>query len=278
MVNPWKIRDFSHPVIMGILNLTPDSFSDGGRYGSVEQAVEHGLQMAREGADIIDVGGESTRPGAGRVSAGQQRGRVLEVIERLRRRLPDEVAISIDTTLSPVASAALARGARIINDVSAGRDDPDILSLAASEGAALVLMHMQGEPQTMQREPRYGDVVAEVETFLLRRVEAAVAAGVPGASILLDPGIGFGKQRVHNLALLAALPRFAALGYPLLLGVSRKRFMGSICNTDSPQQLLPATCAVTALGVMAGVAIFRVHDVAANRQAADVAHAIKQLR
>lgn len=261
---------------MGILNLTPDSFSDGGHYGSLQRAVERGLQMAREGADIIDVGGESTRPGASRVSAGQQNSRVLAVIEQLHRQLPPGIAISIDTTLSEVASAALARGASIINDISAGRDDPGMLQLAAGQDASLVLMHMQGQPQTMQRNPSYADVVAEVEAFLSRRAEVAVAAGVPRESIILDPGIGFGKRRSHNLALLRALPRFTALGYPMLLGVSRKRFMGAVCDVSSPLELLPATCAATALGVMAGVAVFRVHDVAENRQAADIALAIKQ--
>lgn len=268
--------DFSRPKIMGILNLTPDSFSDGGRYGSLDHAVEHGLQMARQGAEIIDVGGESTRPGAARVSAAEQNSRVLAVIERLHRKLPPGVAISIDTTLSEVASFALARGATIINDISAGRDDRELFRLAARERAAMVLMHMQGEPQTMQQDPRYGDVVVEVEDFLRQRAEAAIAAGVGRDSIILDPGIGFGKNRLHNLSLLKALPRLVALDYPLLLGVSRKRFMGSVCDLSSPLELVPATCAATALGVMAGVAIFRVHDVAENRQAADIALAIKQ--
>ena len=268
--------ELSNPSIMGILNVTPDSFSDGGRYQSVEMSVEHGLQMARQGANIIDVGGESTRPGAGRIDAEQQNSRVVEVVEQLSRRLPAEVVISVDTTLSEVASAALDSGATLINDISAGRDDPAMLQLAARRGASVVLMHMQGEPQTMQQDPRYQDVVSEVEDFLRQRTQAAVAAGVSANAIILDPGIGFGKTRRHNLALLKALPRLVALGHPLLLGVSRKRFMGSLCAVSSPQELLPATCAATALGVMAGVAIFRVHDVAENRQVADVTMAIKQ--
>jgi dihydropteroate synthase len=260
---------------MGILNLTPDSFSDGGDYGSVDAAVAKGRAMARQGADIIDVGGESTRPGALRVDAAEQRRRVLEVIARLANELPSRVRISIDTTLSAVAGPAIEQGASIINDVSAGRDDAGMLHLAAQSGAPLVLMHMQGSPETMQRRPAYGDVVAEVEAFLLQRAQAAIAAGVDPGDLILDPGIGFGKGRGHNLELLHALPRLAALGYPLLLGVSRKRFMGAICEVADPLELVPATCACTALGVMAGVAVFRVHDVAENRQAADVAAAIK---
>lgn len=261
---------------MGILNLTPDSFSDGGRYHEPAIALERGLEMIRQGADLLDVGGESTRPGARPVSAAIQKERVLGIIGELCRRVPAEVAISIDTTSSEVAAAAIAAGATLINDVSAGRDDPDILPLAAQTGAGLVLMHRQGSPETMQRDPRYQDVVGEVEAFLVERAAAARAVGVPKNRLILDPGIGFGKTRVHNLLLLKSLPRLCALGYPVLLGVSRKRFMGSICEVADPVALMPATCACTALGVDAGVSIFRVHDVAENRQAADVAWAIKR--
>jgi dihydropteroate synthase len=267
--------NLSHPLIMGILNLTPDSFSDGGRYASSEQALERASAMVREGADIIDVGGESTRPGAGRVDAEEQIRRVLGVIRELHRRFGPAVAISIDTTLSDVATAAIEHGASIINDVSAGRDDLRMFRLAADTGAKLVLMHMQGTPQTMQQDPVYEDVVGEVEDFLLERTQMALAAGVAPDRLMLDPGIGFGKTRAHNLLLLKDLPRLCSLGYPVVLGVSRKRFMGSICRVDKPQELTPATCACTALGVMAGVAVFRVHDVAENRQAADVAAAIR---
>lgn len=261
---------------MGILNLTPDSFSDGGRYDTVARAVERGLEMGRQGADILDLGGESTRPGAARVDAQTQKGRVLEVMGELRRRLPESVALSIDTTLSAVAAAAIAQGATIINDVSAGRDDPEMFSLAAESRVPLVLMHMRGTPQTMQQDPVYDDVVAEVEGFLLARASAAIESGVQREALILDPGIGFGKTRLHNLLLLQALPRLCALGYPLLLGVSRKRFMGSICAVSNPEDLVAATCACTALGVAAGVSIFRVHDVAENRQAAGVAAAIRR--
>lgn len=263
---------------MGILNVTPDSFSDGGRYDSLSRAVERGIRMAGEGADIIDVGGESTRPGALRVAAKEQNARVLDVIGALHRELPPGVCISVDTTLSEVAGPALARGASIVNDVSAGRDDPRLLPLVAEAGVPVVLMHMRGTPQTMQLNPEYQDVVSEVEQYLRQRAEQALAAGMAPESIVLDPGIGFGKTREHNLRLINALPRLVGLGYPVLLGVSRKRFMGSICQVCDPTELVPATCACTALGVMAGVAIFRVHDVAENRQAADLAWALKKLR
>ncbi len=261
---------------MGILNLTPDSFSDGGRYDEPAIALERGLEMVRQGADLLDVGGESTRPGARRVSAAIQKERVLGVIGELCRRVPPGVVISVDTTSSEVAAAAIAVGATLINDVSAGRDDPDILPLAADSGVGLVLMHRQGTPETMQQDPRYRDVVGEVEAFLVERAAVARAAGVPTDKLVLDPGIGFGKTRAHNLLLLRALPHLCALGYPVLLGVSRKRFMGSICEVADPVELMPATCACTALGVEAGVSVFRVHDVAENRQAADVAWAIKR--
>jgi dihydropteroate synthase len=266
--------EFSCPLIMGILNLTPDSFSDGGRYDTTT-AVARGLAMVAEGADIIDIGGESTRPAAPRVSADEQIRRVVETIGELRKQLPAAFPISIDTTLSEVARQAIGHGASMINDVSAGRDDPEILSLAASAGVPLVLMHMQGTPETMQRAPVYEDVVSEVKSFLETRIEAALLAGVKPDALLLDPGIGFGKRKNHNLQLLANLQRLGELGFPLLLGVSRKGFMGSICHVAEPAQLMPATCACTALGVQAGVKVFRVHDVWQNRQAADVAWAIR---
>ncbi len=277
------------PVIMGILNVTPDSFSDGGRYAETQAAVAHGLEMARQGARLIDVGGESTRPGSQRVSAEEQIRRVVEVIGQLRGDLDAaaygaEVVISIDTTRSPVAEAALEAGAAILNDVSAGGDDPAMLSLAASSGAPICLMHMQGAPATMQKQPSYDDVVSEVKRFLLDRAELAIKAGVPRERIILDPGIGFGKTYEHNLALLNHLDVLVDAGYPVLLGASRKKFMRMICEsgeTDEagvlePQQWVGATCATTVLGVMQGVDIFRVHDVRANRQAMDVAWALKR--
>ncbi len=264
----------ARPRLMGILNLTPDSFSDGGLYLGPDQARGHALRMVEEGADIIDVGGESTRPGAPPVPAEEQIRRVVPVIEGLRLQLPATVAVSIDTRYAAVAAAALDAGASMINDVAAGRDDPEILHLAAARGCMLVLMHMQGTPMTMQRDPHYHDVVAEVRAFLLARAQTAEEAGVPRERIILDPGIGFGKTTAHNLALLAHLEQLVATGYAVLLGTSRKRFMRSLCAEVEPRELVAAICATTAIGVLAGVSYFRVHDVKANRQAADVAHAI----
>ncbi len=267
----------ARPRIMGILNITPDSFSDGGLYLSHERACERAAEMAQQGVDIIDIGGESTRPGAEPVSVQQQRERVLPVVKELRDRLPGHVRISIDTRSSEIAAEALALGADMINDVSAGRDDDQIFAIAAQSGAPLVLMHMQGRPETMQDNPCYGNVVEEVYEFLLARAQAAEAAGVTRAQIVIDPGIGFGKRREDNLGLLAQLEVFVASGYPVLLGTSRKRFMGSVCHTRIPEKLEYATAATTALGVQAGVSLFRVHNVEANRQAADVAWAIRAM-
>jgi dihydropteroate synthase len=261
------------PLIMGVLNVTPDSFSDGGRFLAPEAAVERARTMVAEGAALIDVGAESTRPGSQPVAPEEQLRRSLGVIRALRAALPEDVVISIDTRSVVVARAALAAGAGLLNDVSAGAE-AGMLELAASAGVPICLMHMQGTPATMQQDPHYEDVVAEVLAGLEGRVAAAVAAGVPRSRCLIDPGIGFGKTRSHNLALLAALPAFVATGSPVLLGTSRKRFMGAICRETEPQALVGATCATTALGVVAGVKVFRVHDVRANRQAAEVAFAI----
>lgn len=266
------------PRIMGILNLTPDSFSDGGCHVGLDAGLTRALQMVEQGADIIDVGGESTRPGSAPVSVEEQMRRVLDPIRALRARLPGDYPISIDTTSSRVAEAAIDAGASWINDTSAGLDSPGMLALAADRGVYIVLMHRQGTPATMQRNPGYGDVLAEVSDFLAARAEQALAAGVSATRIFLDPGIGFGKRRVDNLTLLSGLPRLRELGFQLLLGTSRKRFMGNICGQSDPAALAPATCATTALGVMAGVSVFRVHDVSENRQAADVAYAIREVR
>ncbi len=262
------------PLIMGILNVTPDSFSDGGNHTVRGRAVTHALQMVEEGADIIDVGGESTRPDAERVSSEEQIRRVAGTIEALRRTIPKNILISIDTTLSEVAAAAIDAGANILNDVRAGRDDEDMFKLAAERDLPLILMHMQGTPATMQKDPTYEDVVADIENFLEERCDSAIKAGVKKENIIIDPGIGFGKTQEHNLMLLAHLNRFVKSGYPVLLGTSRKRFMGAICKGADPQDLIGATCATTSLGVTAGVQIFRVHDVRPNRQAADVSFAI----
>ncbi len=261
------------PLLMGILNVTPDSFSDGGQYTSVASAVVHAQRMVAEGAALIDVGGESSRPGAAAVSEAAQLARVLPVLYALRENLPSQIVLSIDTRNPQVATQAIAAGATVINDISGGAAT-GMFELAAAHGVTLVLMHMQGTPETMQTAPHYQDVVGEVLGYLLQRAAAAEQAGVARARILLDPGIGFGKTRAHNLALLRALPRFVASGYPILLGTSRKRFMGAICRETEFSELLGATCATTALGVAAGVKVFRVHDVKANRQALEVAWAI----
>lgn len=263
------------PQIMGILNVTPDSFSDGGHYTGLKAALAQAEHLLQEGADIIDIGGESTRPGSEPVSAVEQIRRVVPVIEALRQSHPD-VVISIDTTSSAVAAKALDAGANVINDISAGLADAEMLALAAARQVPIILMHMQGTPKTMQDDPVYEDVMAEVTVFLRQRIAAALAAGIKPENLAIDPGIGFGKRKQDNLTLLAHLDEFVALGYPVLLGASRKRFMGSICRVEAPHELVTATAVTTALGVMAGVQMFRVHDVKANRQAADVAWAIKQ--
>lgn len=266
------------PLIMGILNVTPDSFSDGGKYTQIDAAIELVNAMVAEGVDIIDIGGESTRPGAISVSEDEQILRVVPVIKAIRSAFSSDLLISIDTTLSSVAKAALVAGANIINDISAGQGDKKILTLASEYEAPIILMHMQGTPQTMQDNPSYTDVVAEVCESLYNRAEEAIAAGVKKENIVLDPGIGFGKRREDNINLLAYLDQVVAIGYPVLLGTSRKRFMGSLCNVSEPTELVTATAVTTALGVMAGVPMFRVHDVKENRQAADVAWAIKHAR
>ena len=266
------------PLIMGILNVTPDSFSDGGKYSDVDAAVRQVRRMLDEGADIIDIGGESTRPGAEPVAADEQIRRVVPVVEAIRRQVSADIPISIDTTLSAVAKAALAAGADIINDISAGRDDEAILALAAETDAPIILMHSQGTPKTMQDNPYYDDVVQEVLAALQQQIDAALKAGIKRERIAIDPGIGFGKRKQDNIDLLAHLDAFVATGYPVLLGTSRKRFMGTICDVSEPSELVTATAVTTALGIMAGVQIFRVHDIRENRQAADVAWAIKQSR
>lgn len=264
------------PLIMGILNVTPDSFSDGGRYSDIDAAVRQARRMLVEGADIIDIGGESTRPGSEPVAADEQIRRVAPVITAIRQQVSADIPISIDTTLSEVARAALAAGADIINDISAGRDDEAILALAAETGAPIILMHSQGAPKTMQDKPYYDDVVREVLAALHRQIDAALKAGIKKERIAIDPGIGFGKRKQDNIDLLAHLDAFVATGYPVLLGTSRKRFMGAICAVTEPSELVTATAVTTALGIMAGVQMFRVHDVRENRQAADVAWAIRQ--
>ena len=276
-MNLQTLLNNDRPVIMGVLNLTPDSFSDGGSHTDRGRAVSHALQMVEEGADIIDVGGESTRPGSKRVSAAEQIRRVIDIIKALRRTLPSSIPISIDTTLEQVAREAIDAGASILNDVTAGRDDTDMFKLAAEKDLPIVLMHMQGTPGTMQNNPQYDNALTEVKSFLLARAEIALKMGVKKSNIIIDPGIGFGKNKEHNLQLIAELKKLVQTGYPVLLGTSRKRFMGSICAETDAKNLVGATCATTTIGVQAGVKIFRVHDIKPNRQAADIALAVKQI-
>jgi len=268
-------KTINKPMIMGILNITPDSFSDGGQYISPELAFNQVQKMLSEGADIIDIGGESTRPGSQRVAADEQINRVIPIIELIRKKLSTTVLVSVDTTLSVVAEAALKAGANIINDISAGADDESILYLAAQYKHPIILMHKQGSPETMQDNPFYQDVVTEVCESLQASIHRALAIGVRQQDIIIDPGIGFGKRGKDNLKLLADIKKIVNLDYPVLLGTSRKRFMGRLCTVNHPSELVAATAATTALGIMAGVQIFRVHDVKENRQAADVTWAIK---
>ena len=273
----------AEPRLMGVINATPDSFSDGGRFDTPDAAAAQALEMARAGAAILDVGGESTRPGAEPVDTDEQTRRVVPVVSAIRRALHragfEGVWISVDTRLASVAGAALDAGAAMVNDVSAGRDDPAMLPLVAERGAALCLMHMRGDPATMQERPAYRDVVEEVAAFLAERAAAAEQAGVLRDRIVIDPGIGFGKTLEHNLALLAAIPRFAATGRPVLIGASRKRFIAALDpqRAQSPAEREPGTIAVTLHAADAGAAILRVHDVPANAQALQVARAIPRV-
>jgi len=258
--------------LVGILNATPDSFSDGGVHLDPARAAEAAVAMAAAGAGMLDVGGESTRPGAAPVSAAEERGRLLPVLRAVRAavRLP----ISVDTTKADVAAAALDAGADLVNDVSAGRWDADMLPLCARERVPVVLMHMQGTPATMQRDPRYTDVVTEVRDFLAERAAAARAAGIPADAIVVDPGIGFGKTVAHNCRLLRRLDLLALLGYPLLVGVSRKGFIGELAGGRASGERLHGTAAAVALAVAGGARLVRVHDVAAMRDVVRVAEAV----
>jgi dihydropteroate synthase len=259
---------------MGVVNVTPDSFSDGGRWATPEAARDHALRLAAAGADILDIGGESTRPGATPVTETEELERVMQLITAIRARA--SVAISIDTMKPVVARAAVAAGASIWNDVTALRHAPDSLDTAAALGCQVVLMHMQGQPGTMQAEPRYDDVVADVIAFLAARAEAAVAAGVARDRIWLDPGIGFGKHPLdHNLPLLAGLERIVSLGFPVLLGASRKRFIGMLDGDAAEEARLGGSIAAALRGAEAGVAAVRVHDVAETVQALKVWAAIR---
>lgn len=262
-------------LIMGILNVTPDSFSDGGRFLSPDAAVERALAMEKEGADIIDVGGESSRPGAEPVPVEEELRRVLPVLERLRGKL--RIPISIDTTKAEVAEAALRAGASIVNDISALRFDPAMAPLVAKFGAGLVLMHMLGTPKTMQQAPHYEDVVTEVRDFLAERAQYAQSQGIPREAIAVDPGIGFGKTVEHNLELLRRLPELVELGFPVLVGPSRKSFIGAILGLGVEERL-EGTLAACAVAVVRGADILRVHDVKEVRRAADLALHLRRER
>ena len=259
---------------MGIVNVTPDSFSDGGMLPDAAAAVKHGLRLLEEGADVVDVGGESTRPGSDPVSAVEELERVLPVVEGLRREAP-EAFLSVDTRKSEVAGAAIAAGADVVNDVGAGAD-PGMFDAVASSGAGLVLMHMRGEPRTMQEDPVYEDVVAEVRAFLGERIEAAIAAGIPRDRLCADPGIGFGKTTEHNLAVLRSIASFRDLGVPILVGASRKRFLGELSGTDDPTDRLDGSVAAAVWCASQGVELVRVHDVGPTVRALRVVDAIER--
>lgn len=257
-----KTRPF---LVMGILNVTPDSFYDGGRHGSPEEATRHAHRMREEGADIVDIGAESTRPGSTPLTVEEEWRRLGPVLERLSKEafcLP----ISIDTQKSAIAAMATDLGAVMINDISAGRADEGIFRVAKEKGTDLILMHMKGKPETMQESPSYGDVLAEVRADLSSFADAAERAGVRRDSIILDPGIGFGKRKEDNLALIAGTRSLAELGYPILVGVSRKSVIGAVSGAP-PELRLPGTIALNVLALKGGARIFRVHDVAENRQA-----------
>ncbi len=264
----WKVDGTvidltSRGMIMGVLNVTPDSFSDGGAFFATEAAVRHGIAMARSGADIVDIGGESTRPGARPVAPNEELDRVLPVVQELARSA--EVHLSIDTSKAAVARAALDAGAVIINDVTGGRGDPEMFALAAEKRAALIIMHMQGTPQTMQLHPVYDDVVVEVAVFFRQQFELAVRFGIDPLCLAFDPGIGFGKTVVQNLELLVNLERLRVDDRPLIVGVSRKSFLGKIAGV--PLGKTSATVALTSLLRERGAQILRVHDVAENANA-----------
>ena len=277
MGDVWRCRDRELPLgertlVMGIVNVTPDSFSDGGRFEDASVAVRHGLQLLAEGADLLDVGGESTRPGAGPVEPEEEAARVLPVVEGLRREAPESI-VSVDTRKASVAERALAAGADVVNDVSAGAD-PAMFPLVAATGAGIVLMHMRGEPASMQDDPRYGDVVAEVRGFLAERVEAATGAGIGRDRLAIDPGIGFGKDLGHNLELLRAIGAFREVGVPVLVGVSRKRFIGELSGVEDPAGRVEGSVAAAVWCATQGVDVVRVHDVTPTVRALRVADAI----
>jgi dihydropteroate synthase len=275
----WKIGDrifdlSRQGLIMGVLNITPDSFSDGGNFFDAENAVEHGLRMIAEGARIVDVGGESTRPGAEAVAAEEELRRVIPVIEQLRRR--GELIISIDTSKAEVARAAIQAGASIVNDVTGGRGDEEMMPLIAETKSAFIIMHMQGIPQTMQTAPQYTNVVSEVFDFFRQQYTRAIVYNIDPMAIAFDPGIGFGKTLEHNLELLAQLERLRAFDRPIVIGVSRKSFLGKLINSTQISDRLAPAVALTSLLRTRGADVLRVHDVKENVNALKVTEAILQ--
>jgi dihydropteroate synthase len=263
--------DLSRTIVMGVVNVTPDSFSDGGSYADTAQAIAHGGALVAEGADIVDVGGESTRPGAAAVPVKEEAARVLPVV----RALAGAVTVSVDTYKAAVAAAALDAGAEIVNDVSGGALDPELLAVVARHRAYVVLGHMRGTPAEMQGHARYTDVVREVKSELSERIDAAIAAGVAGTHILVDPGLGFAKSGAHNLSLLAGLAEIAALGMPVVVGASRKSFLGALTGRDAGERET-ATAAANTAAILNGAAMVRVHDVRTQKDAIAVADAIKR--
>jgi dihydropteroate synthase len=275
----WKFRDHifdlsRHGLIMGVLNVTPDSFSDRGKFFTAEKAVEHGLEMAEEGAQIIDVGGESTRPGSERVAAEEEMRRVIHVIEKLRAKI--DILISIDTSKAEVAHAAIQAGASIVNDVTGGRGDKEMMPLVAESKSGFIIMHMQGNPRTMQMEPRYTDVVSEVADFFRQQRARAIEYGIDPMAIAFDPGIGFGKTLEHNLELLAHLEQLRVHDRPLAVGVSRKSFLVKLIGSSDMEDRLAPAVALTSLLRARGADVFRVHDVKENANALRVTEAMLQ--
>ena len=275
----WKLGERVFDVsrqglIMGILNVTPDSFSNGGKFFTAEKAVEHGLRMAAEGAQIIDVGGESTRPGAESVAAEEELRRVIPVIEKLRPR--NDIVISIDTSKAQVAFEAIQAGASVVNDVTGGRGDKAMMPLVAETRSAFIILHMQGNPQTMQIEPRYDDVVSEVADFFRQQYVRALECGIDPMAIAFDPGIGFGKTLEHNLELLAQLDRLRAHDRPLVVGISRKSFLAKVTGSSEISDRLAPGVALTSLLRARGADVFRVHEVKENVNALRVTEAVLQ--
>jgi dihydropteroate synthase len=261
------------PQIMGILNVTPDSFSDGGLFLSVDAALNKAHQMVKDGATIIDIGGESTRPGADPVSVPEELDRVLPIVEKIRAELP--ILISVDTSKAQVMREAIAAGADMINDVMALRGEGSIAAVASSDTVQICLMHLQGEPRTMQHNPHYDNVVNDIKTFLLERIQTCLEAGIAKNRLILDPGFGFGKTLEHNLLIMKKLQQFTELGYPVLVGVSRKSMIGQVLNKPVTERLY-GSLALAVLAITKGATIIRTHDVAATMDALKMTHAVLQ--